>query len=274
MLEYIEKNLNLFSSCFTRRAAFRWFVINITGLMIRSDRLGTTSIIRDLALDSKHYEAMNQFFRASSWTLDSLKRKWFEIIAASPLLYKEQGYTILIGDGVKQAKEGKHMPGVKKLHQDSENSAKPQYFFGHMFGGIGVLAGSLTKWFCIPLRINLQDGMETIRSWDDTLEPIGTHVVQMIESAYEAAECFGNSLLLLDRYFLSVPALEKLKQCHESGSTLMHLVTKAKKSCVAFEAPPEKQAGRGRPRKKGTSVKLMKLFSTRSNQFVEATTTL
>lgn len=78
------------------------------------------------------------------------------------------------------------MPDVKKLHQESENSAKPEYFFGHMFGGIGVLAGSLAKWFCIPLHINLQDGIDTINSWDDTSETPGTHVVQMIKNAYEA----------------------------------------------------------------------------------------
>jgi len=31
---------------------------------------------------------------------------------------------ILVGDGVKQAKESRKMPGIKKLHQESENSSK------------------------------------------------------------------------------------------------------------------------------------------------------
>ena len=34
------------------------------------------------------------------------------------------------------------MPGVKKLFQESENSAKPEYMHGHMFGGLGILAGT------------------------------------------------------------------------------------------------------------------------------------
>jgi hypothetical protein len=34
-----------------------------------------------------------------------------------------------------------------------------------------------------------------------------SHVVQMIEQGFAAAQAFGNALLLLDRYFLSVPAL-------------------------------------------------------------------
>ncbi len=44
MLNIIEKILCHFESCFSRKAAFRWFVIIITGLMLRSDKLGVTSI--------------------------------------------------------------------------------------------------------------------------------------------------------------------------------------------------------------------------------------
>lgn len=43
---------------------------------------------------------------------------------------------IYVGDGVKASKEAKKMPGVKKLHQESENSSKGEYILGHMFGGI------------------------------------------------------------------------------------------------------------------------------------------
>ena len=45
------------------------------------------------------------------------------------------------------------MPGVKKLFQESENSAKPDYIHGHMFGGLGILAGNPGNWACIPLMI-------------------------------------------------------------------------------------------------------------------------
>jgi hypothetical protein len=54
-------------------------------------------------------------------------------------VFKENGMPILIGDGVKQPKEGKKMPGVKRLHQESEDSSKAEYIFGHMFGVIGIL---------------------------------------------------------------------------------------------------------------------------------------
>ena len=31
------------------------------------------------------------------------------------------------------------MPGVKKLHQDSEDSSKGEYIFGHLFGAVGAV---------------------------------------------------------------------------------------------------------------------------------------
>ncbi|MEI3615040.1 hypothetical protein [Pseudogracilibacillus sp. SO30301A] len=47
------------------------------------------------------------------------------------------------------------MPGVKKLHQKSENSSKTKYNFGHLFGAIGILMGTPQKWFCLPLSFLL-----------------------------------------------------------------------------------------------------------------------
>lgn len=210
--------------------------------------LGVSSVIRALALDPSWYAAMLHFLRASSWSLGAIKHKWFQAVASSGHIYKENGYAILIGDGVKRAKERRHMPGVKKLFQESENSSKPEYIFGHLFGGIGVLAGSVRKWFCIPLFINLQDGLQTILAWEQERQP--SHVVQMIENGYDAARVFGKSLLLLDLYFISVPALQKLAECMESGTARLHLITKAKKSCVAYEHPwPKKQGGEDHQRK-------------------------
>ena len=78
------------------------------------------------------------------------------------------------------------MPGVKKLHQESENSSKGEYIFGHMFGGIGVLAGNDSKMFCIPLFINLQDGVRTIRSWIQPEEKHESHIVQMIQNGFQS----------------------------------------------------------------------------------------
>ena len=121
------------------------------------------------------------------------------------------------------------MPGVKKLFQESENSAKPEYIHGHMFGGLGILVGSVRQWACIPLSIRLHDGLQAAAEWKGACICASSHVVQMVEDAYRAACTFGDSLLLLDRYFLTVPALEKLAALNKNGNTRMEIVTKAKK---------------------------------------------
>lgn len=129
------------------------------------------------------------------------------------------------------------MPGVKKLFQESENSAKMEYIHGHMFGGLGILAGSLRNWACIPLSIRLHDGLQAAKEWNGVAVSGASHVVQMVEDAYHAVLTFGDSLLLLNRYFLTVSALEKLSALNRSGDIRMEIITKAKKSCTAFEKP-------------------------------------
>ncbi len=270
MFEFIDEILSRFQSCFSRKAAFRWFVILVVGLMLRSDHLGVTSVIRDLALRHDCYETMIHFFRASSWKLDSLVSRWYQAVLHFAPLYREDGRAVLVGDGVKQAKEGRFMPGVKKLFQESEDSSKPEYIFGHMFGGLGILAGSLSKWFCIPLRFNIQDGLQQTSEWAGSASSLSSHVVQMVENGFHAAQTFGNSILLLDRYFLSVPALKKLAELNCGSAVRMELVTKAKKSCCAYEKPVTRRPGPGRPPKKGNPVKLKELFESRCGQFREA----
>lgn len=269
MINFIEKILCHFESCFSRKAAFRWFVTITTGLMLRSDKLGVTSIIRDLALAPGCYEPMLHFFRASSWSLEDIRKCWYSAVSRYAPLYKEENLHVLVGDGVKQSKEGRRMPGVKKLFQESENSAKPEYIHGHMFGGLGILAGNIRNWACIPLSIRLHDGLQAAREWKGASVSAASHVVQMVEDAYQAALTFGDSLLLLDRYFLTVPALEKLKSLNDNGNVRMDIVTKAKKSCTAYHKPGPRKPGRGRPPKKGAAVHLKELFVSRAGQFEE-----
>lgn len=270
MLKFIDDILCFFESCFSRKAAFRWFVIITLGLMLRSDKLGVTSVIRDLALRPDCYVSMIHFFRASSWSMESIRQRWFEAVKVYSPLYRESEFHVLIGDGVKQSKEGRRIPGVKKLYQESENSAKSQYIHGHMFGGLGVLAGDIRNWACIPLSIRLHDGLQGARDWEKSSVSSASHIIQMIEDAYLAAKTFGDSLLLLDRYFLSVPGLIRLKKLNQDGPVQMEIVTKAKRSCKAFEEPePKKPGTKGRPAKKGKTVHLMELFDTCSSEFLQ-----
>lgn len=101
MFRFIEQILDGFRPCFSRRAAFRWFVVVIVGLMLRSDRLGVTSIIRDLALDPSGYESLIHFFRSTAWDAGKIRDKWYRILVSKAPLLRIHGRVVLIGDGVK-----------------------------------------------------------------------------------------------------------------------------------------------------------------------------
>ncbi|WP_440115599.1 transposase [Paenibacillus sp. QZ-Y1] len=124
MLKYLNNLLQPFRACSSRQATFEWFVVIVVGFMLRSDHLGVTFIIRDLLLNSRCYETLIHFFRSSAWSLQSLRQIWLQVVRQSAPLLVIQDRVFLVGDGMKQAKEGRRMPGVKKLHQESENVSK------------------------------------------------------------------------------------------------------------------------------------------------------
>lgn len=257
---FVNDTLQQFYPDFSRDKSYRWFVVVIIGLMVRTEYLGITSIIRDLCINPAYYESFLIFFRADSWTLQGLKAKWMKTVASCGFLFKEGSLNILIGDGTKEPKQGKKMPGVKKLRQESEDSTKAAYIFGHFYGALGVLIGTAGKIFCTPVSVSIQDGVSVIRKWEDEAYEDVSHVVQMIKDACEAVKSIGDSVLLLDRYFLSVPALKAL-QNYLCRDRILHIVTRAKKDAVAYYKPiATAKPQRGRPCKKGEKVKLRELF--------------
>ena len=141
-----------FRACFSREAAFNWFVVIVMGFMVRLDHHGVTSIIRWLALKPSLYTSLLSFFRASSWQLKTIQQQWAKIVLSHcPVLKIDRRY-LLAGDGIKIAKEAEKMPAVKKLHQESDNSGKAPYIYGHHHGVIGILAGWVKKnLLCPPL---------------------------------------------------------------------------------------------------------------------------
>lgn len=258
-----------FQSCFKRKAAYKWFVIIIIGLIVRPDHLGVTSIIRGLSLEPGYYETMLHFFRSRAWDPGQLRAAWYRYLLKEAPVYKVCGRTVMAGDGVKQSKEAFFMPGVKKMVQESEDSSKGEFIFGHLFGAVGVIAGEQTQKFCIPLKIDLQDGVRAAASWKNSHISMENHIIQMVRNGFEAAKTFGDSILLLDRYFLSVPALKLLDELNTAcGNCQLVIVTKAKKSCIAYQKPAvQKKKKRGRPRKKGKAVKIASLFNDPTVEF-------
>ncbi len=267
MIKFLNQAIMSFRECFSRKATFNWFAVIVVGLMVRTDNLGVTSVIRSLNLE-RSYVCLIGFFRSKAWSLKGLSVKWCEIVKEYAPLERHDGRVILVGDGVKQSKEGRRMPGVKRHHQESENTGKASNIYGHLFGGVGIVAGRKGKIFCIPLALRLQDGVKTIFGWCEETERQASHVVEMIRLACDTAKSFGKAILLLDRYFLTVPALEALIEADPDGC--VHIVTKAKSNCVAYLPAGDRTGRRGRPRLKGTAVKLSELFSSARDAFINA----
>ena len=268
MWKWLNETLMSFRNVFSRETPFKWFVIVVMGFMTRQEHLGITSIVRELCLNPHYYGALLHFFRSNALRVEHVRNQWMEIVLKTRMLFREGGMPILIGDGVKQSKEGKRIPCVKKLYQQSANSSAPSYMQGHMFGSIGVLVGNLTKLFCLPLSMRIHDGDAHIKQWEDPDAKDESHVVRIIREASKFAVRLGKSILLLDRYYLSVPALVAwLEEEKRAGRPLLSLVMRAKGNPAAYEEP-EETSGRGRPRKKGNKVKVGDLFECRKNDFV------
>ena len=262
MIKFIDKIISEFRTYFTRKATFEWFAVIVIGFIVRSDSMGVTSVIRDLCINECLYSTMINFFHSSAWSVSGIFNAWCHIILKyAPVMRSDDGSVILVGDGTKISKEAKHMPGVKKHHQDSENSGKASYIFGHLFGCIGILASNTDKILCVPLLMTIQDGVKNILAWKNPNERQGSHVVQIIDDACKVASIMGKAILLLDRYFLTVTSLQKISQWNaDNPNKLIKLVTKAKSNVTAYEKP-EKPSHRGRPRKKGKTVHLKELFT-------------
>src|ERR1035441_4949491 len=50
------------------------------------------------------------------------------------------------------------MPGVKKLHQESDSNTKPEYIFGHSCQAVAVLTQALSSVFALPLACRIHEG--------------------------------------------------------------------------------------------------------------------
>ena len=145
MIREISAILAGFRSCFTRVAAFNWFVTVVFGFMVRIDLCGASAFVRWLGLEPTLYTAMLSFFRASSWQLKVILQHWWQTVWQHCPLPTIDKRLLLAGDGIKIGKEAEKMPAVKRLHQESDNSGKAPYIYGHHWGVIGVLAGWVKK---------------------------------------------------------------------------------------------------------------------------------
>lgn len=265
-----------FASCFSRGRAFNWFALCLFGMLVRLDHHGVTAFVRWLKLDPKWYNALLHFFQSSSWNLSVLMGCWQRFIPGQLPLFQFNGTALMVLDGIKLTKEGLKMPGNKKLHQSSENAGKAPYAFGHHFGILGFLVGNLKHHFCIPVKAEVQEGVQEIHRFGDKKAPRvkGKEKFSVItlglRQAQEAALNLGRPcMLILDAYYAVGNTFIMAGEClNEQGQRLLHVLTRAKKNIVAYEPAAPRSGGKGRPPVYGKKVRLASLFAQKEQEFI------
>ncbi len=242
--------ISLLRPVFPRKRTFLWFTVCVAGLSVRADKLGVTSIIRALSLDEKYYDNLLDSLHSSAVKLDALSATWGKVVlSVFPGLLRVNGRLVLVGDGIKVGKQGRKMPGVKLLHQESESNTKPEYIMGHSFQAVSILTQAAQSVFAVPLAARIHEGIiETNRDKRTLMDKmIGLLTIVHIEEPY---------YFVADRYYMCRKIVRGLLA---KGN---HLVVRVKLNAVAWMPYIHKgeHRGPGRPRIYGEKVKLRSLF--------------
>jgi len=223
----------------------------LAGMTTRKDLMGVTSIVRALGLVPACYDRLLDFLHSPALDLNKLTRLWCDLVfRAHPGIVRVNGRPVLIGDGIKVAKAGRKMPGVKKLHQQSESNTKPEYIFGHSCQAIAILTQALSSVFAIPLACRIHEGV--------------------VFSNRDQRTLLDKMILLIDALGIREPFYFVADAYYASGKIVRgllaqgnQLVTRVKRNSVAYypaTPPPRAQRRRGRPRKYGRKIKVASLL--------------
>lgn len=250
--------VNNLRGAFSRERAFYWMVTVLIGFTIKFDYSGVTSIARGVGLLPCYYTCLLHFFESNSVNLDKLRYCWIQLVfKIFPTAVKVNGRYVVVGDGIKIGKEGKKMPGVKSLYQDSQSNSKAEYIMGHSLQVASLLVGGLSSFFAVPLSGQIHEGYRFNCKDKRTL----------LDKMFELLIDLGISqpfYFVADRYYCSG---RLIKQLIAQG---IHLITRMKGRAVGYYPPEQpKVKKRGRPKKYGEKVKLVDLFEDK-NKFVEA----
>jgi len=250
-IEWWNLTCELRSAC-ARTRTFLWMSLCLAGMTVRKDLLGVTSIVRALGLEPACYDRLLDFFHSAALDLDKLTRAWRALVfRLDPGILRVNGKPVLVGDGIKVAKAGRKMPGVKKLHQQSESNNKAEYIFGHSCQAVAVLTQALSSVFALPLACRIHEGT--------------------VFSNRDQRTLLDKMILLLDSLGLQQPFYFVADAYYASGKVVRgllahrnHLVTRVKSNRVAFfpatPPPPNRPRPKGRPAKYGKKIKLATLL--------------
>lgn len=234
-----------------RPRTFLWFLVVLAARSVRADHAGVSSFVRAHWLTAPCYHRLLAFFHSPGRDVAKLIRTWTHLAVTRLFarhLIRCQGRLVLLADGFKAPKEGRHMPAVKSLHQSASGNTKAPFLMGHSCQALALLVEAVGHVFAVPLACRIHEGLvfsnrhrRTLRDklvgllWDLGLsEPFS-----LVADAYYASRKVAGPLLARGH----------------------HLVTRLRSTAVAFEPVPAKaRRQRGRPRRYGRKRCLRDLF--------------
>lgn len=236
----------------TRTRTFLWMVLALVGLCSRADLAGVTSFVRAAWLQPRTYRRLLHLFHSSGLHLHTLTSLWIKLALSLFNPVRVGNRPVFVADGIKVPKEGRKMPAVKKLFQNSENNTKPEFIFGHSFEAVGLLVqAALGQVFCVPLLSRIQEGLIFSNRDKRTLLDKFVQLFLPIAALLDTP-----AVLVADAWYCNRKVIRPfLKNGH-------HLVTRMKSNAVAYMPAPTPQVRRrGRPRIYGDKIRLRTLWA-------------
>lgn len=234
----------------SRTRTFLWMLLALVGLCSRTDNAGVTSFVRVLNFSAQAYHRFLHLFHSDALDVDVLTSCWARLCLKLFRPFEVGQRLVLLADGIKAPKEGKRMPGVKMLHQQSASNTKPEYIMGHSLQAISLLVHSAAgQVAAVPLTSRIHEGL--VFSNRDT----STLLDKLVALLMGVSRSMGRKVLLVaDAYYASGKVITPLlSQGH-------HLISRAKSNAVAYLSVAEPQRRcKGRPRIYGQKVRLKDL---------------
>jgi len=261
ILYRIQQILSELRPVFNRGATFEWFVLLMWGVLLCPQTPAVTSYLNAVGLSEYYYHQALHWFHSQAWSVMKLSQTWGQWLRKHPNVHRLQGKPVYVGDGIKISKEGRKMPAVKTLHQESENTRSTDWIRGHYFGCLSLLLGSADALFAVPIVLRIQDGLQQ-------------HDIQTITLVDRmAAMCVRlattGSYVVLDAYFAAGNLIEKFRE------NQLHLISRVRINTVGKHPlpPPPAKRGWGKPRIWGERIQLRTLFKDAST-FIDSTVRL
>jgi hypothetical protein len=222
----------------SRTTTFLWLVLVLAALCLRPDLAGVTSLVRSLGLSDASYYCLLHFFHSPALDLARLTQLWGQTLQNlfRRCLVRVNGRPVVLVDGLKRPKEGRKMPAVKSLHQESRCNAKASFIMGHSLQAVALLVQAAGVCLAVPVAARIHEGVvwstRDRRTLLDKLSSLllglqWSCLLTVVADAYYAAAKFARSLLA-------------------DGH---HLVTRVRSNAVAYFPPSRRRSSRRRGRR-------------------------